>query len=82
VAVTDQARLAGEALVHARVAQVLGAQHLERDAAAELIMLGEEHLAHAARAERTQNYIGAYTIAGSDRLAAMERNHVEGRRHG
>ncbi len=69
-----QPRFPREALVHARVAQVVGVQHLERDAPAEQLMLGQEHLAHAARAQLLQQHERARVIARLQLLAAMERD--------
>ena len=42
------ARLAGEALVHARIVAMIGVEDLEGDVPSERLVLGEKDLAHAA----------------------------------
>ena len=53
------ARLALEALDELLVARVALVQHLQRDLAAELLVLGEVHLGHPARAELAQDPVAA-----------------------
>ena len=59
-------QLALEACTHLGVGREMLRQHLDRDVAAEAGVGGTEHLAHAARAERSGDLVRAEAGAGSE----------------
>ena len=75
VAVLDRGDRLGlllKALAEARVGEQLGLEHLDRDLAPDRQVLGDEHLAHRAVAERLDQLVPAGDHVADRELAALQ----------